>query len=93
MCAYAVPSCMCAEPRCLPLPVMHACRYQMPTVGAIGGAKDLGDIGAPKRKRVDDGKGGGGGKALSKEEEEALARREAARQRVQQRTLQTFGMG
>lgn len=67
--------------------------YQMPTVGAIGGAKDLGDIGAPKRKRVDDGKGGGGGKALSKEEEEALARREAARQRVQQRTLQTFGMG
>lgn len=32
------------------------------------------------------------GKPLSKEEEEALARREAARQRVQQRTMATFGL-
>lgn len=47
----------------------------------------------PKRKR-DGGNGEAGGqKELSKEEREFLARREAARQRVQQRTAATFGLG
>lgn len=47
----------------------------------------------PKRKR-DGGNGEAGGqKQLSKEEREFLARREAARQRVQQRTAATFGLG
>lgn len=75
--------------------------------GAVGGAKGVGlsagragstaaaaaagAAGAdPKRKR--DGGDGKGGE-LSKEEREFLARREAARQRVQQRTAATFGLG
>ncbi|KAL4434242.1 hypothetical protein ABPG75_000683 [Micractinium tetrahymenae] len=46
----------------------------------------------PKRKRVgEDGKGGKE-KEMTKEEREFLARREAARQRVQQRTAATFGL-
>ncbi|KXZ54557.1 hypothetical protein GPECTOR_4g622 [Gonium pectorale] len=77
--------------------------HQAPTTGKVGGGMGAGvvlesgeaDVGA-KRKR-EDGKGGagGGGKgakgAMSKEEEEALARREAARQRVAQRTAAGFG--
>ncbi|PNH11534.1 putative NOT transcription complex subunit VIP2 [Tetrabaena socialis] len=48
---------------------------------------------APKRKREEPGgKGGGkGGKPVPKEEAEALARREAAKQRVAQRTAAGFG--
>jgi WW domain-binding protein 4 len=42
----------------------------------------------PQRKREE----GAGGKVASKEEAEALARREAARQRVQQRTMAAFGL-
>ena len=42
----------------------------------------------------DSGKGGAvPAKPLSKEEAEFLARREAARQRVQKRSMQTFGLG
>lgn len=75
--------------------------YQMPTVGAIGGAKGVGassnrtvaavgakrprDAAAPHADKTTGGKG-------SKEEKEALARREAARARVQQRTMQAFGL-
>ncbi|GAB4816832.1 hypothetical protein N2152v2_003878 [Parachlorella kessleri] len=70
--------------------------YQMPEVGRIGGAKGVGltqqqqqPVGdATKRKR----EAGAGGKPVSKEEAEALARREAAKQRVQQRTMAAFGL-
>ena len=74
--------------------------YQLHSVqGAVGGAKGVGTLasggGDPKRKR--DGEGGRGGaagkeKELSKEDREFLARREAARQRVQQRTAASFGL-
>ena len=81
--------------------------YQLHHVdGAVGGAKGVGHAvggggGAaaaaadPKRKRDDSGTGGGGKgkeKELSKEDLEFLQRREAARQRVQQRTAATFGL-
>lgn len=48
---------------------------------------------AAKRKRDEAAQGGKGGKggAVSAEEAEALARREAARQRVAQRTAAGFG--
>lgn len=65
--------------------------YQMPSVGKIGGAKGLGAQDSGKRKR-DEGPGGGTKKPVSKEEAEALARREAARQRVQARTMASFGL-
>lgn len=78
--------------------------YQMPSVGRIGGAKGVGmAVGsgggsgaaeAGKRKRGEGGGGGGGpAKPLSKDEAEFLARREAARQRVEKRTMDTFGLG
>jgi len=81
--------------------------YQLHSVqGAIGGAKGVGHSAAagaaaggdPKRKREGDaaaGAAGGGkgkGKELSKEDQEFLARREAARQRVQQRSAASFGL-
>ena len=70
--------------------------YQMPTIGRIGGAKGLGvahATSAPSAgKRQREGTTSAGGKAVSKEEQEALARREAARARVQQRTMQAFGL-
>lgn len=80
--------------------------YQLHQVqGAVGGAKGVGlstartgntaaAAGAdPKRKRDGDDGTGGKGAGLSKEEQEFMARREAARQRVQQRTAATFGLG
>ena len=64
--------------------------------GSVGGAKGVGLQGAggaaSKRKRGEEGGGGGAAQPLSKEEAEALARREAARQRVAQRTAATFGL-
>lgn len=75
--------------------------YQMHQVegGRIGAAKGIGRQGAAappagaKRAREEGAAAAGGqAKALSKEDQEALARREAARQRVQQRALNNFGM-
>lgn len=63
---------------------------------AAAAAPPAAAAGDPKRKRDGEaagGKGGGGkGKELSKEDREFLARREAARQRVQQRTAASFGL-
>ena len=79
-------------------PMSNIGGYQMPTIGRIGGAKGLGAAqatsapSAGKRQREGTTSGKAGGKALSKEEHEALARREAARARVQQRTMQAFGL-
>ena len=60
---------------------------------AAGGAAAAADDGA-KRKRdaAAGGKAGGGGKPVDPAEAAALARREAARQRVAQRTQQAFGL-
>ena len=82
--------------------------YQLHNVrGAIGGAKGVGSLASgggagaaagaaaeTKRKRegAANGAGSGGGKELSKEDQEFLARREAARARVQQRTAASFGL-
>jgi len=82
--------------------------YQMPEIGKIGGAKGIGSMlhpsgagggtggsnsgrGDAKRKR--DGDASKPAKPVSKEEAEFLARREAARQRVQARSMQSFGLG
>ncbi|KAL4519555.1 hypothetical protein Ndes2526B_g01859 [Nannochloris sp. 'desiccata'] len=82
--------------------------YQMPEVGKIGGAKGIGSMlhpsgarggtggsssgkGDVKRKR--DGDVSKPAKPITKEEAEFLARREAARQRVQARSMQSFGLG
>lgn len=61
--------------------------------GGTAGAAAAAAAGAadPKRKRGG-ADGGEGGKELTKEEQEFLARREAARQRVQQRTAASFGL-
>ncbi|GAX84401.1 hypothetical protein CEUSTIGMA_g11823.t1 [Chlamydomonas eustigma] len=71
-----------------------------PTIGRVGAAKGLTDISsggagvkvlaaeAAKRKREADA---ASGKAVSAQEAEAMARREAARLRVAQRTAQGFG--
>jgi len=71
--------------------------YAIPLSGAIGAARGVGAAGAPAAKRKRDGGGGsvGGGKPgkpPTKEEAAAQARREAARARVEQRTLKTFGL-
>jgi len=70
--------------------------YAIPLSGAIGAARGVGAAGAPaaKRKREAAAGGGGGkpGKPPTKEEAAAQARREAARARVEQRTLKTFGL-
>lgn len=66
--------------------------------GGNGGAAAGGAAADAKRKRDGEagGKGGAAGKGkekeLTKEEREFMARREAARQRVQQRTAATFGL-
>ena len=71
----------------------------MPVTGTIGGAKGVGSethqqtsTAGVKRPREEPGKKGSAGKAVSKAEQEALAKREAARARVQQRTMQGFGL-
>lgn len=68
----------------------------------MGGAKGVGTLhsgggggAAADAKRKREGEGGAGKgkeKELSKEDKEFLARREAARQRVQHRTAATFGL-
>lgn len=70
--------------------------YKMPSVGNIGGAKGIGIAGGGVKKRtqrVDTGIANKASKAVSKEEADAIAAREAAKKRVQQRTLSTFGLG
>ncbi|GMH39622.1 hypothetical protein BSKO_07520 [Bryopsis sp. KO-2023] len=72
--------------------------HQMPTTGKIGGQKRLGSEGAGETKEAStDAKPKKKAKTsqdkkLSKEERDALAKREAARARVQQRTMKTFGL-
>ena len=65
--------------------------YSIPQSGAIGAARGVGAAAgnAAKRKRIEPGKPN---KAVSKEEADALARREAAKARVEQRTLKNFGL-
>lgn len=70
--------------------------YKMPSVGNIGGAKGIGVAGGGVKKRTkqtDTGPASKGSKPVSKEEAAAIAAREAAKKRVQQRTLSTFGLG
>ena len=70
----------------------------MPSIGKIGGAKGVGivdrrnspDDSSGKRKRADSKPSK---QPLSKEEEEFMARREAARRRVQARSMAEFGLG
>ena len=65
--------------------------YSIPQSGVVGAARGVGAA-APnpaKRRRDEPGKPG---KAVSKEEADALARREAAKARVEQRTLKNFGL-
>lgn len=82
--------------------------YQMPALGKIGGAKGIGSVlhssgtggstggsstGKAVVKRKRDGDDSKPAKPVSKEEAAFLARREAARQRVQARSMQSFGLG
>ena len=70
--------------------------YKMPSVGNIGGAKGIGVAGGGVKKRTkqsDSGVASKASKPVSKEEADAIAAREAAKKRVQQRTLSTFGLG
>ncbi|CAL8468419.1 g7959 [Coccomyxa elongata] len=72
--------------------------YQMPKTGRIGGSKGVGVAAAgtqaagAKRKREEDAAKAAKQKGLSEEERKALAAREAARARVQQRTMSNFGL-
>lgn len=68
----------------------------MPTTGRIGGAKGIGGSagGVTKRKgQPSTVTAAKSSKPLSKEEADAIAAREAAKKRVQLRTLSTFGLG
>ena len=70
--------------------------YRMPTAGRIGGAKGIGapSGGVTKVKgQPASSKAAKASKPVSKEEADAIAAREAAKKRVQQRTLSTFGLG
>lgn len=73
--------------------------YQMPTTGSFGGA--TGRVADSKQETKTLGKRKEPGKStknsekdskMSKQEKEALERREAARKRVQERTMQAFGL-
>lgn len=66
--------------------------HSIPQSGAVGAARGVGAAGAhaAKRKRDEPERLS---KPKSKEEANALARREAARARVEQRTLKNFGLG
>eukprot|EP00877_Chromochloris_zofingiensis_P009044 jgi/Chrzof1/4393/Cz14g11140.t1 len=72
----------------------------MPTAGRIGGSKGVGSADAgdsQKRKREDAAAAASSSvsrkkKPLDPAELEAQAKREAARQRVQQRTMSSFGL-
>lgn len=72
--------------------------YQMPETGRIGGSKGVGvassstQLAAAKRKREDGAAGASKTENLSEEEKQARAAREAARARVQQRTMNNFGL-
>ena len=70
--------------------------YKMPTTGRIGGAKGIGTSAAGVTKRKGQPStvtASKSSKPVSKEEADAVAAREAAKRRVQQRTLSTFGLG
>jgi len=77
-------------------PLAEVGGYKMPLTGRIGGAKGIGASsgGVVKRKGQPEGvKASKFSKPVSKEEAAAIAAREAAKKRVQQRTLSTFGLG
>lgn len=77
-------------------PLAEVGGYKMPTTGRIGGAKGIGSSsgGVTKRKgQPESAKASKSSKAVSQEEADAIAAREAAKKRVQQRTLSTFGLG
>lgn len=70
--------------------------YKMPTTGRIGGAKGIGGTsgGVTKHKgQPASGKTSKSSKPVTQAEADAIAAREAAKKRVQQRTLSTFGLG
>lgn len=70
--------------------------YRMPTTGRIGGAKGIGNSAAGVTKRKGQPStvtASKSSKPVSKEEADAIAARQAAKKRVQQRTLTTFGLG
>ena len=70
--------------------------YKMPAAGRIGGAKGIGGSAAGVTKRKGQSSSVSASKSnkpVSKEEAAALAAREAAKKRVQSRTLSTFGLG
>lgn len=70
--------------------------YKMPTTGRIGGAKGIGASAAGVTKRKGQPStvtASKSTKPVLKEEADAIAAREAAKRRVQQRTLSTFGLG
>ena len=68
--------------------------YKMPTAGRIGGAKGIGaSVGGVVKRKGQPVTAGKPSKPVSKEEADAIAAREAAKKRVQQRTLSTFGLG
>ena len=76
-------------------PLAEVGGYKMPTVGRIGGAKGIGSSSAGIVKRKGQSQSVKASKAtqpISKEEADAIAAREAAKQRVQKRTLSTFGL-
>lgn len=77
-------------------PLAEVGGYRMPSVGNIGGAKGIGIAGGGVTKRTKQPGTAGPSKAaktVSKEEADAIALREAAKKRVQARTLSTFGLG
>ena len=73
--------------------------YQMPSVGAIGGLKDAArnlqnsKTGVKRSGSQSAEVSANKSQKLSAEEEVAIAKREAARARVQSRTMQAFGLG
>lgn len=76
-------------------PLAEVGGYKMPTTGRIGGAKGIGGSagGVTKRKgQPSTVTAVKSNKPVSKEEADAIAAREAAKKRVQQRTLSTFGL-
>ncbi|DBA86891.1 hypothetical protein WJX79_010006 [Trebouxia sp. C0005] len=90
------PSAAKRKPPNIQHPLAEIGGYKMPTTGRIGGAKGIGSSsgGVTKRKgQPESAKASKSSKAVSPEEAAALAAREAAKKRVQQRTLSTFGLG
>ena len=94
--AAAAPQALKKKATAVQHPLADVGGYRMPTAGRIGGAKGIGASsgGVTKVKgQPASAKAGKASKPVSKEEADAIAAREAAKKRVQQRTLSTFGLG